>query len=442
MRVLVTGSSGFIGSHVVDALLTAGHEPVCFDRRPSPYHRDARVEAVLGDILDRPALERAADGCDVIAHFAAAANVDEVRADPVGSEELNARGTLSVLEVARSAGIPRVIYASTIWVYSELVAHGAADEDTPLWPPAHLYTATKLAGEMYCYAYRTLYGLDCTVLRLGIPYGPRARAGTVVSAFVGRALDGEPLTIQGGGEQRRRFVYVEDLAAGAVCALAPCAAGRTYNLVGDTDVSIRDIAETVRDLVADVDIVHADARAGDFGGVEVSGERAAAELGWRPATGLREGIRRYVEWETARRRAEAPAAPERARRLRLRLRPPALVPVARAVALIATALVAGVLSGVLARYDAVSDGAGLLGMLALAGLPVVLVARIDWARNRRRAAVVAAAMVTGAVLASAIVSLASAVEHVVRHHPVAFLIVVLIGAAAGGYASRPATESG
>src|SRR5207247_2134460 len=157
-------------------------------------------------------------------------------------------------------------------------------EDSALRPPAHLYTATKLAGELYCRAYAALYGLQCTILRFGIPYGPRARQAAVVPTFVASALRGEALTIAGTGEQSRRFVYVEDLADGVARALAPVAANRTYNLVGDEDVSVRRIAETVRRVVGDVEVVHVDGRKGDFGGVEVCGARAAAELGWRPST--------------------------------------------------------------------------------------------------------------------------------------------------------------
>jgi UDP-glucose 4-epimerase len=128
-----------------------------------------------------------------------------------------------------------------------------------------------------------------------------------VPAFVARALAGEPLTIAGDGRQSRRFVYVEDLADGVVRALAPCAANRTYNLVGGEDVSVRDIADTVRAVVGDVEVVHTPGRTGDFAGAPVSGERAAAELGWRPVTPFAEGVQRYVDWQ----RTAPVAAPRR-----------------------------------------------------------------------------------------------------------------------------------
>src|SRR5204863_555064 len=139
--------------------------------------------------------------------------------------------------------------------------------DSPLRMPAHLYTASKLAGEMYCTSYGELYGVETTILRFGIPYGPRARPAAVVPAFVGKALAGDPLTVAGSGDQSRRFVYVEDLADGVVRALdAPAGANRVYNLAGTETTTILEIAETVRDLVGEAEIEHTPARAGDFGG--------------------------------------------------------------------------------------------------------------------------------------------------------------------------------
>lgn len=310
MRVLVTGGAGFIGSHVVDALRAAGHEPRVFDVRQSPHHPRGSVDTAIGNVLDPAGLRSAMRGCDAVAHLAAAADVGEVAKDPAAAEELNSRGTLNVLEAARATGVERVIYASTIWVYGACDRE-RVDEETPLGLPDHMYTATKLSGEMYCRSYSELYGLDCTVLRFGIPYGPRARPAAVIPAFVNRALAGEAITIAGSGEQHRRFVYVEDLADGVARALAPGAANRTYNLVGGEDVSVRRIADTVCDLVGDVEVVHTEGRAADFGGVEVSGARAAAELGWRPSTGFDEGVGRYLAWH--REHAAAAAAPRPAR---------------------------------------------------------------------------------------------------------------------------------
>src|SRR4051794_367559 len=312
--VLVTGGSGFIGSHVVDRLLATGHRPRIYDLRRSPHHAPEDVPLVRGDLRDLARLERAMRDCDAVIHLAAAADVGCVEKAPVEAEEQNARGTLHVLEAARRAGVGRVVYASTIWVYSDTEGD-VMEESLSLAPPAHLYTATKLAGELYCRSYQELYGLEHTILRFGIPYGPRARPAGVLPIFVTRALAGEPLTLAGDGSQSRRYVYVEDLAEGVVGALAPVAANRVYNLAGSEDVSVAELARTVRELVGDVDVVHGPGRTGDFGGAPVSGGRAEQELGWTPSTPLREGVRRYIAWH---REAEAgaPAARVRPRLLR------------------------------------------------------------------------------------------------------------------------------
>jgi UDP-glucose 4-epimerase len=298
MRVLVTGGAGFIGSHVVDRLRAAAIEPRIFDLRRSAYHTEDEVEAVIGDLLDPAALSATMTGCDAVVHLAAAADADEVAASPAHAEQVNSRGTLNVIQAAREAGVGRVIYASTIWVYSDAAA-SAANEETPLRLPSHLYTATKLAGEMYCRSYGQLYGLEYTILRFGIPYGPRARPTAVIPTFVRKALAGEPLTIAGGGHQSRRFVYVEDLADGVVRALAPLAANRIYNLVGNEDVTIREVAETVQRAAGNAQLVDVAGRSADFNGVKVSGERAARDLGWRASTPFAAGVCRYVAWYRA-----------------------------------------------------------------------------------------------------------------------------------------------
>src|ERR1700759_4751966 len=222
MRVLVTGGSGFIGSHVVDKLRLAGHQPVIYDLRPSPWHETGSVETLLGSITDRAELERALHSCDAVAHLAAVADVNDVHAEPEDAERVNARGTVTVLEAARRAGVKRIVYASTIWVYSDCEGE-VVDEDTLLPAPSHLYTSTKLAGELYCKAYQELYGIDYTILRFGIPYGPRAREAAVIPAFVGRALRGEALTLAGDGGQSRRLGYDEELAEGVALGLADVA---------------------------------------------------------------------------------------------------------------------------------------------------------------------------------------------------------------------------
>ena len=332
----------------------------------SPHH--PHLPAVIADLGDLERLCAAMGDCDAVIHLAASADVNEVLADPVDAERRNARGTLHVLEAARRCRVGRVVYASTIWAYSDTPAE-RHDESLPLHPPAHLYTATKLAGELYCHAYGELYGVEHTVLRFGIPYGPRARPAAVVPVFVSRALAGEPLTIAGDGTQSRRFVYVEDLADGVVRALAPVAANRKYNLVGEEDVSVREIADAVRRAVGDVEIRHVPGRMGDFAGAPVSGQRAAEELGWRPVTPFAEGVRRYVAWH---RETAARATPHL-----MDDRRPALVALARraALGLAWAAAIAVMILGIVSlapmdqagRYNTFLDALLLMLPLVLAG---------------------------------------------------------------------------
>jgi UDP-glucose 4-epimerase len=295
MRVLVTGGGGFIGSHVVDRLLEREMTPRIFDLSASPYHSPLEVETFTGSITDAANLDLAMRDCDAVIHLAAVADVGHVLADPVLAEEVNTRGTLNVLEAACRAKVGRVVYGSTTWAYSDCVEQ-SVDEETPIPAPRHLYTATKLAGETYCAGYAELYDLESTILRFGIPYGPRARAAGVVAKFTDLAFEGKALTIAGDGSTTRSFIYVEDLADGIVAALKPEAAGRTYNLSGDEVVTILEIAERVQENTDNCEIVHTPPRPGDFPGKEISNERALEELGWKADTSFKEGVRKYVEW--------------------------------------------------------------------------------------------------------------------------------------------------
>ncbi len=160
----------------------------------------------------------------------------------------------------------------------------------------HLYVATKLAAEMLMHSYQEMYGQEFTILRYGIPYGPRMRDALVVARFVRAARNGEPITIAGTGEQQRNFVYVEDLADAHVLTLTPAAANQTLALEGDTPVSVNEIAETVQHLVRPVPIRHVSGRAADYDGIPISNRLAKELLNWSPTTPLAEGIRRYLAW--------------------------------------------------------------------------------------------------------------------------------------------------
>jgi UDP-glucose 4-epimerase len=296
MRVVVTGGGGFIGSHVVDHLVAAGHEVVVIDvgglwRNPAAEYRRA-------DLFDTAALAAATDGAQAIFHLAGAADVNEVAADPARAVRLNVEGTARVLDAARRGGVDRVLLASTVWVYGATVGDGERTEAAPvdLTRSGHVYVATKLAAEMLVHSYREMYGQRYTILRYGIPYGPRMREALVVARFVRAAQEGRPITIAGTGDQQRNYVYVEDIADAHVRALAAAAADRTLALEGGEPVSVREIADVACRLVGPVPVEHGPARAADYPGIAISGSLAKELLDWTPVTPFEAGVRQYLDW--------------------------------------------------------------------------------------------------------------------------------------------------
>jgi UDP-glucose 4-epimerase len=434
--VLVTGGAGFIGSHVVDRLAAAGHRVRILDTRPSPWHDSSEVETVIGDVRCLDDVVSALDGCDAVFHLAAAADVSEVHAEPAWATELNAMGTLNVLEAARRLEIERVVYASTVWVYSD-VDEPTVDEEALLPNPAHLYTAGKLSGELYCHSYAALYGLRPTVLRFGIPYGPRARPAAVIPSFVERALRGEALTIAGSGSQERSFIYVEDLAEGVVCGLAPEAAGRTYNLAGRETTTIRQLAEVVSEEVALTQIVHTEGRAGDLRGAIISSDRAERELGWQASTPLREGVRRYAAWlhehsavavAVAAPVAPAPVAESSMRRAATRLATVAADPLyVGAAALIAVASAA--VSAILGTADDARAANCLVVALALL-IPLWSLTSAAWPIDRRR--LQAAFVAFGGAASVVVLGLVGSDTDMGTLHPSRVLLLMVVSAAATG----------
>jgi len=295
MNIGVIGGSGFIGSHVVDKLIEHGHEVTVFDIM-KPHRNDVRHLYI--DITDLSKVSVALTGdYDVIYLLAAMADVNDVYKNPIEAGEVNILGVANVLEAARRNEIGRVILASTVWVY-EMALEQNDNENTPLQiqKANHVYTSSKVAAELYCHSYQKLYGQKFTILRYGIPYGPRARGGTVVAIFVKKALNGETLTIFGDGSQYRNFIYVEDLAEGNVAALQRIAENETYNLEGMKPISVEDVAMTVKKLIGDVKIEYKEARPGDYVGNVVSREKAKEELGWEPTTSFEKGVKLYCDW--------------------------------------------------------------------------------------------------------------------------------------------------
>jgi UDP-glucose 4-epimerase len=299
MRVAVTGGAGFIGSHVVDQLVEIDHEVVVIDTR-RPHRPDVSFRDV--DIRDGTGLVRATVGCEVIFHLAGVSNVNLAYTSPADTFDINVTGTARVWDAARRNGVVRTVLASTVWVYAAALGEGPVDEDAPvaLHGARHVYTASKMASELVVTSAQELYGQEFTILRYGIPFGPRMRDELVIPRFVHNALNGRTLTIHGDGLQYRNYVYVEDLAAAHLLALGEKGANQVFNLEGPEPISIRHMAEVVRDLVnRALPIEFVTARPGDYEGREVSGAKAALLLGWKPETPFAEGMRQYLDWYLA-----------------------------------------------------------------------------------------------------------------------------------------------
>ncbi len=293
MLIVVTGGRGFIGSHVVDALGRAGHDVAVMDLSgPDPV-----------DILDTQRVQALFKtmGPDAVVHTAAIADARRALGDPVLAMRVNVEGTASVLDAARRAGVQRVILSSTCWV-ANAMAEGVLTEDAPFRASGggHVYTTSKLASEFLAHDFHALYGLNFTVLRYGIPYGPRMWPGLVLRNWCDLAAAGKPIAIFGDGSASRRFVYVEDLAEAHLLALQKVAENQVYNLEGMRSVTIKELAEVFcREWPGTrVEYREEPTRIGEvrFLRKVLSNAKAYCELGWEPRTDLEEGVRRVVAW--------------------------------------------------------------------------------------------------------------------------------------------------
>jgi UDP-glucose 4-epimerase len=192
-----------------------------------------------------------------------------------------------------------VFFASTVWVYGSAVGDSDLREDalfdTQL--PAHLYTASKIASELVIRSFEELYGVPFTILRYGVPFGPRMRDELVIPRFVHMALAGETITVDGDGLQYRNYLYVEDLADAHVSALDDLGRNEVFNLEGPAPISLRDLVATLEVVLErEIAVEYGPARPGDFRGRPVSGRKAEKLLDWKPRTSFETGLRRYVDW--------------------------------------------------------------------------------------------------------------------------------------------------
>jgi len=291
MVILVTGGSGFIGSHIVDKLLEKGYDVRVFDLL-EPHRKD--VEWFKGDLLKKEDLLKAFRDVTHVFHLGAIADVNVALSNPELCIKINELGTLNVLQTAQAFEVERIILASTTWVYGK--TEGMVTEETPVPPPDHIYTASKIAQEHLVITWEKHYALPFTILRYDIPYGPRMRSNMAIATFVRKAVTKEPLTIYGDGRQGRCFIYVEDLAEGNVAALSPNAKNQIINIAGKEFVTINQVVEELKKIIGEVPVTYLPERPQDFKGAVISIEKAKKLLGWYPRHTFSEGLRKYVEY--------------------------------------------------------------------------------------------------------------------------------------------------
>jgi UDP-glucose 4-epimerase len=295
--ILVTGGAGFVGSHLVDALRPDNEVRVLDDLSTGRRDRlPADVDLVEGDVRDGEALERATAGVDVIFHEAAVVSVAASVDDPRRTNEINATATLDLLERAREVDA-RVVLASSAAAYGH-PGSVPVDESEPLAPTSP-YGLQKVVADTYARQFHDLYGLETVPLRYFNVYGPRGVSGDyagVVGAFLRQARSGGPLTVDGDGEQTRDFVHVDDVVRANCLAVTTDDVGRAYNVGTGTSVTIRHLAEMIREVTgSDAEIVHCDPRPGDIRHSEADVARAREGLGFEPTVSLRDGLADLVE---------------------------------------------------------------------------------------------------------------------------------------------------
>ncbi len=300
MRIAVTGGAGFIGSHVVDAYVAAGHEVLVIDNLSAGRREYVNSEArlVVMDIAD-PAVEELLrrERIEVLNHHAAQIDLRYSVTHPEEDARQNILGSLRLYEAACRAGVRRIIFASTGGAIYGEQREFPAEETHPTAPIAP-YGVSKLAAEKYLECYGRLYGIEAVILRYTNVYGPRqnpkGEAG-VVAIFLGKLLAGEPPLIYGDGEQTRDYIYVEDVARANLAALEPAASG-VYNCSTGVETSVNALLRMLQQLTGRwIAPQYCAARPGELRRSVCSPERLRRELGWCPQVPLPEGLFRTLQ---------------------------------------------------------------------------------------------------------------------------------------------------
>jgi UDP-glucose 4-epimerase len=305
VKVLVTGGGGFIGSHVVDRLLSDGHDVRVLDnfatgRRENLLHVLDDIEVVEGDIQSYERVSNAVRGCGAVLHEAALPSVPRSVQDPLTSNATNVTGTLNVLLAARDAGVGRIVYASSSSIYG---ANPELPKHEGLLPqPISPYAVAKLAGEGFCRSFHEVWGLETVALRYFNVFGPRqdplSQYAAVVPRFITALMDGRPPSVFGDGEQTRDFTYVGNAVEGTVLAMsAEGAAGKVFNVAAGSRTSLNELLRTLERLSGrGVEPSYENARPGEVRHSQADVSAAERGLGFRPRFSVEEGLEETLGW--------------------------------------------------------------------------------------------------------------------------------------------------
>ncbi len=310
---LVTGGAGFIGSHLVDALLDRGDTVLCLDNLSTGkieninhLELNERFMFLKADIRDIGTLQQLMKGVDFVFHEAALGSVQRSVEDPFTTHDINGTGTLNILMAAREMGVKRVIYASSSSVYGDSETLPKIETMTPL--PKSPYAVSKLMGEHYASVFTELFGLDVVCLRYFNVFGPRqdpfSDYAAVIPIFVRQLLRGEPPTIFGNGEQSRDFTYVANVVeANLRACVARKVGGKVFNIACGRRINLNSLLNLLKALIEPyrrgtlaIEPVYGPPRPGDVKHSLASIEAAKSWLGYTPTFSVEEGLKASIEW--------------------------------------------------------------------------------------------------------------------------------------------------
>jgi UDP-glucuronate 4-epimerase len=313
MNFLVTGGAGFIGSHVCERLLLEGHDVCAFDDLNAFYDPQLKrgnlrqiqalgrsFEFVQGDLTDRTAVDELFRNApfDQVIHLAARAGVRPSLAEPALYQRVNVEGTVNLLEVARRAGVTKVILASSSSVYGINAKIPFAESD-PIFSAISPYAASKLACEALGHVYHHVYGMDVVMLRFFTVYGPRQRPDLAIHKFAGLIRAGKPIPVFGDGTTARDYTYISDILQGILACTERDFGYEIFNLGECQTVSLSRLIELLETALGKKAIVERHpAQPGDVPITCADISKAAAKLGYKPATKIEEGIPLFIDWFT------------------------------------------------------------------------------------------------------------------------------------------------